>query len=121
MMRAPAVRSAGRVVRRAPYTFCMRLTNAERAAICETVRSVAGPTTRVRLFGSRADDLARGGDIDLLVEVDHPVQSVVRLGARIGVRLQQVLGERRIDVVMAAPNVAESTIHRVARETGVEL
>ena len=57
----------------------------------------------------------------LLVELDHPVQSAVRLGAPIGARLQQALGERRIDVVMSAPNVAESTIHRVARETGVEL
>jgi predicted nucleotidyltransferase len=120
-MRAPAVRGAGRVARLAPYTFRMRLTNAERAAICETVRSVAGPTTRVRLFGSRTDDLARGGDIDLLVEVDHPVQSTVHLGTRIGARLQQALGERRIDVMMAAPNVAEGTIHRVARETKIEL
>lgn len=99
----------------------MRLTAAEHLAIRETVRSVAGPQTRVRLFGSRTDDRAKGGDIDLLVEVDHAVEAPVLLGARIGVRLQQALGERRIDVLLTAPNVAEQTIHRVARETGIEL
>jgi predicted nucleotidyltransferase len=99
----------------------MRLTPAERLAIRDTVRSVVGAGTRVRLFGSRTDDQARGGDIDLLVEVDHPVDRPVLLGARIGARLQQALGDRRIDVLLFAPNVSEQAIHRVARETGVEL
>lgn len=103
------------------YTHCMRLTAAETSKIRETVRAVTGPRTRVHLFGSRTDDTAKGGDIDLLVEIDHSVDSPVLLGARIGARLQAALGERRIDVVLAAPNVAEQTIHRVARATGVEL
>jgi predicted nucleotidyltransferase len=99
----------------------MRLTAAETSKIRETVCAVTGPRTRVHLFGSRTDDSAKGGDIDLLVEIDHSVDSPVLLGARIGARLQAALGERRIDVVLAAPNVAEQTIHRVARATGVEL
>lgn len=99
----------------------MRLTAAEQRAIRETVRSVTGPQTRVRLFGSRTDDAAKGGDIDLLVEVDDPVDSPALLGARIGARLQQALGERRFDIVLAAPNVAEQPIHRVARATGIDL
>jgi len=99
----------------------MRLTAAEQSAIRETVRAVAGPRTRVHLFGSRTDDAAKGGDIDLLVEIDRAVDSPARFSARIGARLQQVLGERRIDVVLSAPNVAEQAIHRVARATGIEL
>ncbi|MBK6863674.1 MAG: nucleotidyltransferase domain-containing protein [Ideonella sp.] len=99
----------------------MRLTVAEQRAIPDAVRSVTGPKSRVRLFGSRTDDGAKGGDIDLLVEVDDPVENPALLGARIGARLQQALGERRFDIVLAAPNVAEQPIHRVARETGIEL
>ena len=99
----------------------MRLTAAECSTIRETVRSLTGPSTRVRLFGSRIDDRARGGDIDLFVELDQPVDNSVLLGARIGARLQQALGDRRIDVVMSAPNMVDSSIHRVARETGIEL
>lgn len=99
----------------------MRLTVAERSAIRETVRAIAGPRTRVRLFGSRTDDTAKGGDIDLLVDVDYPIESPALLGARIGARLQRALGEQRIDVVLSAPNVTEQSIHRVARATGIEL
>jgi predicted nucleotidyltransferase len=99
----------------------MRLTATEHAAIRETIRSLTGPSTRVRLFGSRTDDHARGGDIDLLVEIDQPVVKATLLGARIGARLQQALGERRIDVIVAGPNIREQTIHRIARETGIEL
>ena len=97
----------------------MRLTAAERAAIRETVRSVAGPGSRVRLFGSRLDDHARGGDIDLLVEIDHPVLRPALLSARIGARLQAALGDRRIDIVLTAPNLRADSIHRVAQATAV--
>lgn len=97
----------------------MRLNADERAAIRKAVRKIAGASSQVLLFGSRIDDQARGGDIDLLVEFDRPVESAVLLSARIGARLQQVLGERRIDVIVAAPNLPEQPIHRVARESGV--
>ncbi len=99
----------------------MRLTGTEQVALRETIRSLTGPSTRVHLFGSRTDDHARGGDIDLLVEIDQPVANPTLLGARIGVRLQQALGDRRIDVTVAGPNIHEQTIHRIARETGIEL
>jgi len=99
----------------------MRLTVSEQATIRDTVLAVFGMGSRVRLFGSRVDDLARGGDIDLLVEVDQAVAQPALFSARIGARLQQALGDRRIDVVLAAPNVPEQSIHRIARETGIEL
>ena len=99
----------------------MRLTPKVQTTIRETVSALAGPGSRVRLFGSRLDDLARGGDIDLMVEVDHDVAQPALFSAQIGARLQQALGDRRIDIVLAAPNVREQPIHRVARETGIAL
>lgn len=95
-----------------------RLTECEREKIRAVVRAVAGPEARVRLFGSRTDDRLRG-DIDLLVEVGEPVASAVRLEARLDARLQRELGERRIDVLVAAPNVAGQPVHRAARESGI--
>jgi len=103
------------------YTFVMRLTPHERATIRETVLAFAGAGSRVRLFGSRVDDRARGGDIDLLVELDHAVAHPALLSARLGARLQRALGDQRIDVVVAAPNVREQPIHRVARATSIDL
>ena len=99
----------------------MRLTSSGRLTIRDTVRTVVGAGARVRLFGSRTDDSARGGDIDLLVELDYAVERPVVVSARIGARLQSAWGDRRIDVLLLAPNVTEQVVHRLARATGVDV
>ena len=99
----------------------MRLTQEQRSAILTTVRAVVGQAASVRLFGSRIDDLRRGGDIDILVVCQERVEQSALTSARIGAGLQQALGERRIDVVIMAPNIRKQPIHRVALETGIEL
>ena len=45
----------------------MRITSQQHEAIVKTVREFI-PDGKVILFGSRADDARRGGDIDLFVE-----------------------------------------------------
>lgn len=47
----------------------MRITPKAREIIRDTTRQVFGQDARVQLFGSRVDDLQRGGDIVLLVEL----------------------------------------------------
>lgn len=42
----------------------MRLTPQQIQGIRQLVRNVAGEAARIRVFGSRLDDRARGGDID---------------------------------------------------------
>ena len=99
----------------------MRISASEQATIRQTVHEVVGVDARVSLFGSRVNDEQRGGDIDLFVEVAHKVDKPILLAARIGARLQRLLGEQRIDVLIATPDTAERAIHRVARQTGVVL
>lgn len=99
----------------------MRISASEQATIRQTVHEVVGVGARVSLFGSRVSDEQRGGDIDLFVEVAHKVDKPILLAARIGARLQRLLGEQRIDVLIATPDTAERAIHRVARQTGVVL
>jgi len=92
----------------------MRLSAPTRTTIRETVRSVLGPSATVRLFGSRADDSARGGDIDLLVESATVIDQPTLAAARIGALLQMALGGQRMDVLIAAPNVQDQAIQRAA-------
>jgi len=52
----------------------MRLNQRQQEIIRQAVRELAGKGAQVTLFGSRTDDQARGGDIDLLVELPHAVE-----------------------------------------------
>ena len=74
----------------------MRLTPQEQAAIRSSVQQ-ADAQASVYLFGSRVDDAARGGDIDLLVISSH-----INLMAKIDIltTLHQQLGDRKIDLLI---------------------
>ena len=50
----------------------MRLHAAELSATCSTLGAL-NPLGRIYLFGSRADDTKRGGDIDLFLEASRPL------------------------------------------------
>jgi hypothetical protein len=52
----------------------MRLTNNQILAIRQNIAQVAGNQSSVRFFGSRLDDTAHGGDLDLMVELMEPVE-----------------------------------------------
>jgi predicted nucleotidyltransferase len=99
----------------------MRINTEARAALVQSVRSVAPDAKTIRLFGSRLDDHARGGDVDLMVEFDHPIERPALLAARIGVQVSRILAGRSVDVVLKAPNLKECSIHRVATATGIAL
>ena len=99
----------------------MRLPPNQARTIREKAQATFGPGTRVLLFGSRIDDHLRGGDIDLLVEVDHPVSNRAAAAARLAAELQIALGDQRIDIILVDPNSNPRPIHTVARRTGVPL
>lgn len=99
----------------------MRLKPEQIDRIRAIVAEQAGPQATVRLFGSRVDDAARGGDVDLFVELPEPTQEPALLAARIAGRVSRALDDRKVDVVLAAPNLMPLPIHDVARREGVLL
>lgn len=56
----------------------MRLNGDEIAIIKTAVETLIGKESKVRVFGSRVNDSMRGGDLDLLVESDFPVDAIRR-------------------------------------------
>ncbi len=96
----------------------MRLTDSQIDAIRRLAREVAGDRARVRVFGSRLDDAARGGDLDLMLELPEPVENPAILAARMSARVSRVLAGRKVDVILSAPNLMRLPIHAVATTEG---
>lgn len=99
----------------------MRLSPADCALIKKKIISQVGVGATVRLFGSRADDSLRGGDIDVFVELPNPVPSRLRLECALAADLEREFDGRRVDVVVAAPNLPDQPIHAIARRSGIAL
>jgi predicted nucleotidyltransferase len=99
----------------------MRLSPRDITALSDAVHSVAGTGVRTRVFGSRADDAAKGGDVDIMVEFDTPIESPAALSARIAVRAMRALNGRNVDVLLKAPNLQEHAIHRIAMQYGIPI
>lgn len=94
----------------------MRLSNQELNSIRSEILS-ADPDGKIFLFGSRADDSRRGGDIDLFVETS------VRLDLKRRMLLEHRISsacDTQVDLLFKAPDDDESPIHRIARQ-GVRL
>ena len=99
----------------------MRLTPAQVSTIRANVLQLAGPAARVWLFGSRVDDAARGGDVDLLLELDEPVPEPALLAAQLSARVSRAMQGRKVDTVVKAPNLMTLPIHQIAVAQGVLL
>ena len=99
----------------------IRLSPREVEVIRATARRLLGDRARIRVFGSRAREDERGGDIDLFVETDEHLSNRVASACRLASELQMQLGDQRIDVIIVDSETREQPIHQVARETGVLL
>lgn len=99
----------------------MRLTTQEREIIRQAVQRRFGSRAHALLFGSRTDDLARGGDIDLLIECPDVVENDFLSAVGLESDLQAELGDQKIDILIHHPGTKETPLHRIAQKTGVPL
>ncbi len=99
----------------------MRLTTNEIEAIKACAKRFFGENALVRLFGSRIDDSAAGGDIDLHIEAETAELATLRNELAFSAELKEMVGEQRIDVVVRPPDYDPQPIDCIALETGVPL
>ena len=99
----------------------MRLTVQQTRTIKQLAMQIAGEQARVRVFGSRLDDRARGGDLDLMLELPEPVANPALLAAQLSARASRLMHGRKVDVLLAAPDLMRLPIHDMAFREGVEL
>jgi len=96
----------------------MRLTDNQIQTIRQLVRQVAGSQSRVRVFGSRLDDNAHGGDLDLMLELTEPVENPALMAAQLSAQVSRVMHGRKVDVLLSAPNLMRLPIHDIAFKEG---
>ena len=96
----------------------MRLTESQINAIRQLVRQVVGQNVRVRVFGSRLNDAALGGDLDLMLETGEPVDNPALMSARMSALVSRVMLGRKVDVLISAPNLMHLPIHDIAYAEG---
>jgi predicted nucleotidyltransferase len=99
----------------------MRITPEQIRVIRQGVAELAGEEASVWLFGSRLRDDARGGDVDLMLELNEAVAEPAQLASRLAVRVSRAMDGRKVDVLVKAPNLLFLPIHAVALAEGVRL
>jgi predicted nucleotidyltransferase len=99
----------------------VRLSAREIEVIRATVSRLLGNRTCIRIFGSRAREDEKGGDIDILIETERRLPSCVASACRLASELQMQLGDQKIDVIIIDPETRGQPIHQIARQTGVML
>ena len=104
----------------------VRLTAREKEGIRGAIEAVctrAGVSwKRISLFGSRVDLLARGGDIDLYVEIDAlPGRDPGAFARALRLEIQDRLGERKIDLLIDDGSRDLGAFGEIVKQTKVDL
>ncbi len=97
----------------------MRLSQSQALAIKQIIQHSLGPKSEVWLFGSRVDDSALGGDIDLYVESDQPCGLQQKL--RLMTKIQQAVDLRKVDLIIKKDTSEHKAIYDTAKSEGVRL
>ena len=74
---------------------------------------------RIFLFGSRVDDKKKGGDIDIFVESSQDISLTQQIKILTEIEMKGL--NRKVDLIIKAPNVKEKSIFQTAIETGILL
>lgn len=96
----------------------MRLSTEQTRQITRTVSQLTGGSADVYVFGSRLDDTARGGDIDLLLESAAPLGLIQR--ARIKMELEAQLG-LPVDIIEHVRDTPATPFQSLARARATRL
>ncbi len=97
----------------------MRLTEQQKIILKRLTAEIFGADARLILFGSRVNDNAKGGDIDLYIETPNQQLSFDNK-IKLLTALNRALGEQKIDIVVNDFS-QEKDIYTIAKQTGIEL
>ncbi len=97
----------------------IRLTEYELKAIKDTAKEIFGKNAKLWLFGSRVNPNAKGGDIDIYIEIPD-MENWLDKKINYLVKLKEKIGDQKIDLVLKPYNCQEE-ICIEAKKTGARL
>ncbi len=88
----------------------MRLSDKIKDSIRKNFQTVFSANCEIFLFGSRINDNAKGGDIDLLIVCSNQRDKELSLAQRIDflIKIKKEIGEQKIDVTICTQSELES-------------
>ena len=100
----------------------MRLSEYEKEIIVLSAKDNFEKNTRVILFGSRANETGKGGNIDLLTQPDVDISPEEMLKKKINmlIEIEQKLGEQRVDIILQQPDDNRAIV-KIAKKTGIAI
>lgn len=95
----------------------MRLSSKQLSIIESAIRN-RDPEASIYLFGSRVNDDAKGGDIDLLV-----ISNLIEFRDEIAIRREILdeIGWQKLDLIVHPDKNSQTPIVRIAIESGIPL
>lgn len=100
----------------------MRLSSDQVEVIKQETEHYFGAKAEVWLFGSRVDDTAKGGDVDLYVRAaTSDADQLVAARFAFLARLKRRMGDRKIDLVLQREGGDSLPIYELARQQEVKL
>ncbi len=98
----------------------MRLSTYEIGSITKTFKEIF-KDGKIYLFGSRVDDDKRGGDIDLYIQLNYPLDTKERLSkkSQFRIKLEDKIGEQKIDIIISTDKTRD--IEKIAIRDGIML
>ena len=90
----------------------MRLSEKQKEVILDSVRKIDS-AANVYVFGSRADDTRKGGDIDILI-----ISGLIGRAEKRQIRREfyDVFGEQRFDIVTDNGDYTDPFVKKIAKE-----
>ncbi len=99
----------------------MRISQNEIDTINKLARKYFGNDTKVSLFGSRADDSKKGGDIDLYIQSKNKKKLTVENKVQFKTELMLFIGEQKIDVILDNAALRKTLFYRSIKRNSVVL
>ena len=96
----------------------MRLVDLQLDTIRTVILRFLGNRCRVYLFGSRLNEKARGGDVDLLIETPQYVSRMQR--ARLKIAIEAAL-ELPVDLVIRSEDETPTAFQRIAKSCATSI